>query len=114
MLIIRNGAEFGVDIEVLGKYVGRCVSEQGVHRERHSSHRTGATPEYIYKTAAAEVKRKLVEIVSLNHVFRDATVSFDYRKPFDELAKCDPKEKMVEISGFEPLASCMPCKRSTN
>jgi hypothetical protein len=49
--------------------------------------------EYIYKTATAEVKRKLVEIVSSNHILRVGTISFDYRKPLDVLAKCDPKEK---------------------
>jgi hypothetical protein len=28
--------------------------------------------------------------------------------------RSDNQEVMVEISGVEPLTSCMPCKRSTN
>ncbi len=48
--------------------------------------------ERIYKNATPDVKRKLVQIVSSNHVLRNGTIQFDYRKPFDVLAKSTPKE----------------------
>ena len=48
--------------------------------------------EKIYKNAKPEVKRKLVDIISSNHVLRNGTIEFSYRKPFDILAKSSPKE----------------------
>ena len=33
--------------------------------------------------------------------------------PYGTVYKSD-KKGMVELSGVEPLTSCMPCKRSTN
>lgn len=42
--------------------------------------------EKIYKSATPDVKRKLVEIVSSIHVLRNG-IEFEYRKPFDLLAK---------------------------
>lgn len=48
--------------------------------------------ESVYKKASFEVKRKLVEIVSSNFVLKDGTLRFDYRKPFDLLAKTDSRE----------------------
>jgi site-specific DNA recombinase len=48
--------------------------------------------ETVYKKASAENKRKLVEAVSSNHKLRNGTIEFDYRKPFDLLAKSTPKE----------------------
>lgn len=48
--------------------------------------------EKIYKNAKPAVKRRLVEIVSSNHVLRNGTIEFSYRKPFDILAKSSPKE----------------------
>ncbi len=41
--------------------------------------------ETIYKNGTPEKKRRLVEIVSSNHVLRNGTLEFDYRKPFDIL-----------------------------
>lgn len=49
--------------------------------------------EKIYKNAKPEVKRKLVETISSNHVLRNGSIQFQYRKPFDILAKATPKEK---------------------
>jgi len=48
--------------------------------------------EHIYKNGNPETKRKLVAAVSSNHVLRTGTIEFDYRKPFDILAKSHPKE----------------------
>ena len=48
--------------------------------------------EYIYKNATPEVKRRLVEIVSYNQTLKNGSVEFDYRKPFDMLAKPDTKD----------------------
>ncbi len=48
--------------------------------------------ESTYKSATPEVKRRLVEIVSSNHVLRNGTIQFEYRKPFDILAKSHPSE----------------------
>ena len=48
--------------------------------------------EHIYKTANSDVKRKLVQIVSSNHVLRNGNIEFDYTKPFDVLAKTTSKE----------------------
>ncbi len=49
--------------------------------------------ESIYKNATPEKKRKLVEIVSSNHVLRNGSLEFDYRKPFDILVESGGKEK---------------------
>lgn len=46
-----------------------------------------------YKNADPAIKRKMVDIVSWNLVLRNGSLQFDYRKPFDILAKCDSPEK---------------------
>ena len=43
--------------------------------------------ESIYKNGSSEVKKKLVQAVSSNHVLRNGSICFDYKKPFDLLAK---------------------------
>ena len=48
--------------------------------------------EKIYRNATPDIKRRLVEIVSSNHILRNGTIEFQYRKPFDILAKSTPKE----------------------
>lgn len=65
--------------------------------------------ESVYKNAPAEVKRKLVEIVSSNHVLRNGTIEFAYRKPFDILASATPKENWWtrQESNLRPL-ECHP------
>ena len=47
----------------------------------------------VYQNAKPEVKRKLVDIVSLNLVLTNGTIEYHYRKPFDILADSGPKEK---------------------
>lgn len=49
--------------------------------------------ENIYKNAKPEKKRRIIEIVSSNHVLVNGTLRFDYRKPFDLLAAAHPQEK---------------------
>lgn len=49
--------------------------------------------ESIYKNAKPEVKRRLVEIISSNHVLKNGSIEFQYRKPFDILASATPKER---------------------
>ena len=48
--------------------------------------------ETLYKNANSEKKRKWVEIVSSNHVLKDGSIEFSYRKPFDILASATPKD----------------------
>lgn len=48
--------------------------------------------EFIYKNGSPAIKRKLVEIVSSNRVLKDGKLRFDYKRPFDLLAKGSPKE----------------------
>lgn len=48
--------------------------------------------DYVYKNANPEIKRKLVEAVSSNRVLRNGTLRFDYKKPFDLLAKTTSRE----------------------
>lgn len=49
--------------------------------------------ETFYKIATPAQKRKLVEIVSSNHVLRNGSIEFSYRKPFDLLAASTSEEK---------------------
>ena len=51
--------------------------------------------ETVYKSATSEKKRRLIEIVSSNHVLRNGKLCFDYRKPFDLLAESSEKEKWL-------------------
>ena len=48
--------------------------------------------ETIFKSATPAIKRKLVEIVSSNRILKDGRLEYDYRKPFDMLAKVETKE----------------------
>lgn len=48
--------------------------------------------ENIYKSATPNKKRRIIEIVSSNHVLIDGTLRFEYRKPFDLLARTASKE----------------------
>jgi hypothetical protein len=48
--------------------------------------------ESIFKNARPEIKRRLAEIVGSNYRLRDGTLEFDYRKPFDILAKTDENQ----------------------
>jgi len=48
--------------------------------------------ENIYKNGSTEVKRKLVEFVSSNHVLRDGSIGFNYAKPFSWIAEGALKE----------------------
>jgi len=47
---------------------------------------------WVYENASPVVKRKLVEIVSSNHVLKDGTLRFKYKKPFDLLSRTASKE----------------------
>ncbi len=40
----------------------------------------------VYRNAKPEIKRKLIDIVSLNLVLKNGTIEYHYRKPFDLLA----------------------------
>jgi hypothetical protein len=43
--------------------------------------------ETIYKNASGDKKRRIIELVSSNHVLRGATIEFEYRKPFGWMAE---------------------------
>lgn len=49
--------------------------------------------ETIYKNSSADKKRKMIEIVSSNHVLKNGTIEFDYKKPFGWLAEGRLDEK---------------------
>lgn len=49
-----------------------------------------------YEKATSDIKRKIIEIVSSNHVLEDGSLRFDYRKPFDLLASAHSKVKWLE------------------
>jgi site-specific DNA recombinase len=55
--------------------------------------------ENAYKKATSDIKRKIIEIVSSNHVLENGSLRFDYRKPFDILASAHPKEKWWTLAG---------------
>jgi hypothetical protein len=48
--------------------------------------------ESVYEKASTDIKRKLVETVSSNHVLKDGTLRFKYKKPFDLLSRTASKE----------------------
>ena len=49
--------------------------------------------ENAYRKATSEIKRKIIDIVSSNHILEGGSFRFDYRKPFDLLASAPPKDK---------------------
>ncbi len=48
--------------------------------------------ESTYKSASPETKKRLVQIVSSNHVLRNGTIEFTYRKPFDLIVESGGSE----------------------
>ncbi len=69
--------------------------------------------EMIYKNGTPEVKRKLIDAVSSNHRLRNGSIEFNYKKPFDILAKTQ-KVNVVDQTGIEPATFSLPARRSTN
>jgi hypothetical protein len=52
--------------------------------------------ENAYKKATSAIKRKIIEIVSSNHILEGGSIRFDYRKPFDLLASAPSREIWLE------------------
>ncbi|MBF0363232.1 MAG: recombinase family protein [Oligoflexia bacterium] len=56
-----------------------------------------------YRSANSETKRKLVEIISSNHILVNGSIGYDYKKPFDVLAKMDDVGKWWTVQGSSAL-----------
>ena len=64
----------------------------------------------IYKSGSSQVKRKLIEIISSNYVLKNGSIEFEYRKPFDILAKSGGNENWWTGRGSNPRP--LHCERS--
>ena len=63
-----------------------------------------------YRNGSAETKRKIIEIVSSNHVLEGGSLRFNYRKPFDLLASAHSCDEWLARLGLNQRP--LPCQGS--